>query len=146
MDFFAPALYLDYSYSDMQKKLFLESNIKYSLQLGKEFKKPVFPFVWHRYSLISGKYAQIKINEKKFNNYIANILNFTFNNCKVDGVIWWNGESSGYAGRKNSKNINDFSDEDLEIIIADEERKIVDDLKTKSLVVALAALGINFFV
>ncbi|HRM35232.1 MAG TPA: hypothetical protein PLX81_02620 [Aliarcobacter cryaerophilus] len=32
---------------------------------------------------------------------------------------------------ENSKNINDFSDEDL---------------KTKSLVVALAALGINFFV
>ena len=30
---------------------------------------------------------------------------------------------------ENSKNINDFSDEDLEIIIADEERKIVDDLK-----------------
>jgi hypothetical protein len=49
-------------------------------------------------------------------------------------------------GIENSKNINDFSDEDLEIIIADEERKIVDDLKTKSLVVALAALGINFFV
>ncbi len=47
---------------------------------------------------------------------------------------------------ENSKNINYFSDEDLEIIIADEERKIVDDLKTKSLVVALAALGINFFV
>ena len=47
---------------------------------------------------------------------------------------------------ENSKNINDFSDEDLEIIIADEERKIVDDLKTKSLVVALAAIGINFFV
>ena len=47
---------------------------------------------------------------------------------------------------ENSKNINDFSDEDLEIIIADEERKIVDDLKTKSLEIALAALGINFFV
>lgn len=47
---------------------------------------------------------------------------------------------------ENNKSIDDFSDEDLEIIIADEERKIVDDLKTKSLVVALAALGINFFV
>ncbi|HJE03693.1 MAG TPA: hypothetical protein K8U92_07435 [Aliarcobacter thereius] len=47
---------------------------------------------------------------------------------------------------ENHKTFDDFSDEDLEIIIADEERKIVDDLKTKSLVVALAALGINFFV
>ena len=47
---------------------------------------------------------------------------------------------------ENGKSFNDFSDEDLEIIIADEERKITDDLKTKSLVVALAALGINFFI
>lgn len=47
---------------------------------------------------------------------------------------------------ENHKTFDDFSDEQLEIIIADEERKIIDDLKTKSLVVALAALGLNFFV
>jgi len=47
---------------------------------------------------------------------------------------------------ENHKTFDDYSDEELEIIIADEERKIVDDLKTKSLVVALAALGLNFFV
>ena len=47
---------------------------------------------------------------------------------------------------ENYKTFDDYSDEQLEIIIADEERKIVDNLKTKSLVVALAALGLNFFV
>ena len=47
---------------------------------------------------------------------------------------------------ENHKTFNDYSDEQLEVIIADEERKIIDDLKTKSLVVALAALGLNFFV
>ena len=47
---------------------------------------------------------------------------------------------------ENYKTFDDYSDEQLEIIIADEERKIIDDLKTKSLVVALAALGLNFFV
>ena len=47
---------------------------------------------------------------------------------------------------ENHKSFDDYTDEQLEIIIADEERKIVDDLKTKSLVVALAALGLNFFV
>ena len=47
---------------------------------------------------------------------------------------------------ENYKTFDDYSDEQLEIIIADEERKIVDDLKTKSLVVALATLGLNFFV
>jgi len=47
---------------------------------------------------------------------------------------------------ENHKSFDDFSDDELEVIIADEERKIIDDLKTKSLVVALAALGINFFI
>lgn len=47
---------------------------------------------------------------------------------------------------ENYKTFDDYNDEQLEIIIADEERKIVDDLKTKSLVVALAALGLNFFI
>jgi hypothetical protein len=47
---------------------------------------------------------------------------------------------------ENHKTFDNYTDEELEIIIADEERKIVDDLKTKSLVVALAALGLNFFV
>ncbi|APW65007.1 MULTISPECIES: hypothetical protein [Arcobacteraceae] len=47
---------------------------------------------------------------------------------------------------ENHKTFDDYNDEQLEVIIADEERKIIDDLKTKSLVVALAALGLNFFV
>ncbi len=44
------------------------------------------------------------------------------------------------------KTFDDYSDEEIEIIVADEERKIIDDLKTKSLVVALTALGLNFLV
>ena len=47
---------------------------------------------------------------------------------------------------ENHKTFDDYSDEQLEVIILDEERKIIDDLKTKSLVVALAALGLNFFI
>ena len=47
---------------------------------------------------------------------------------------------------ENHKTFDDYADDQLEVIIADEERKIIDDLKTKSLVVALAALGLNFFI
>ena len=47
---------------------------------------------------------------------------------------------------ENHKTFDDFNDDELEIIIADEERKIIDDLKNKSLVAALAFLGLNFFV
>ncbi len=47
---------------------------------------------------------------------------------------------------QNHKTFDDYNDEQLEIIIADEERKIIDDLKTNSLVVALAALGLIVFI
>ncbi len=47
---------------------------------------------------------------------------------------------------ENHKSFDDFSDEELEAIIADEERKIIDDLKTKSLVAALAILGLDFLI
>ncbi len=47
---------------------------------------------------------------------------------------------------ENHKSFDDFSDEELEIIIADEERKIIDDLKTKSLVASLAILGLDFLI
>lgn len=46
---------------------------------------------------------------------------------------------------ENHKSLDDFSEEEIEIILSDEERKIIDDLKTKSLVVVLATLGINIF-
>jgi len=47
---------------------------------------------------------------------------------------------------ENHKSFDDFSDEELDVIIADEERKIIDDLKTKSLVAALAILGLDFLI
>lgn len=47
---------------------------------------------------------------------------------------------------ENHKTFDDYSDEELEIIILDEENKIKDDLKTKSLVGALAILGLDFLV
>ena len=71
---------------------------------------------------------------------------------KTDDLLTLKYSASGYSGGahgyyfENYKTFDDYSDEQLEIIIADEERKIVDDLKTKSLVVALAALGLNFFI
>ena len=47
---------------------------------------------------------------------------------------------------EHHKTFDDYTDEELEIIIADEESKIKDDLKTKSLVAALAILGLDFLI
>ena len=47
---------------------------------------------------------------------------------------------------ENHKTFDDFTDEELEIIIADEERKIIDDLKTKSLAVVTCCSWNKLFV
>lgn len=47
---------------------------------------------------------------------------------------------------EHHKTFDDYSNEELEIIIIDEENKIKDDLKTKSLIGALAILGLDFLV
>jgi hypothetical protein len=43
------------------------------------------------------------------------------------------------------KDINTFSEEDLEIIIADEERKVIDKIKSMSVMGLLAFFGITLF-
>ena len=47
---------------------------------------------------------------------------------------------------EHHKTFDDYTDEELEIIITDEENKIKDDLKTKTLVGALAILGLDFLI
>jgi hypothetical protein len=44
------------------------------------------------------------------------------------------------------KSFDDYKDEELEIMLSNEKRKIIDDLKTKTLVGALAILGLDFLV
>ena len=41
--------------------------------------------------------------------------------------------------------INKLSDEDLEVIIADEEDKLIGEYKTKGLLALLAMLGLSWF-
>ncbi len=47
---------------------------------------------------------------------------------------------------ENGKKCEDFNDEELEVIIYDEEQKIIDNLKSKSLIALLALLGLDFLV
>ncbi len=47
---------------------------------------------------------------------------------------------------EHHKTFDDYTDEELEVIILDEENKIIDSLKTKTLVGALAILGLDFLI
>ena len=44
------------------------------------------------------------------------------------------------------KTFDNYSDEELEIMLSNEKRKVIEDLKTKTLVGALAILGLDFLV
>lgn len=44
------------------------------------------------------------------------------------------------------KSFDDYNDIELEIMLTNEKNKIIDDLRTKSLVGALALLGLDFLV
>ena len=61
-----------------------------------------------------------------------NIRSRAIENAKVTIIL---------AGR----DINTFSEDDLEVIIADEERKIIDKMKSMSLMGILAFFGISLF-
>ena len=99
IDFFTTALYMTSSYTQKEKEYFLKSNLLNSLALSNLMDKPIYPFVWHRYGLNNKVNAMKKIEIDYFKKYIATILNVEYNNIKVNGVIWWNGESGGYAKR-----------------------------------------------
>ncbi len=44
------------------------------------------------------------------------------------------------------KSLDNYTDEEIEIMLSSEKHKVIDDLKTKSLVGALALLGLDFLV
>ena len=46
----------------------------------------------------------------------------------------------------HNKTFDDYSDEELEILISREKQKIIDYIKNKTLVATLAFLGLNFFI
>jgi hypothetical protein len=86
-DFISPSLY-SFIRNDTSKYLAdVNQHLKLSLEIGKKLNKPVMPFIWHRYQTNS---SLVPINE--FNNHIQQILNYTYQGSKVNGLIWWNSE------------------------------------------------------
>lgn len=106
VDFLAPALYLTSTYTVKEQLYFIETNVRNSIRLGNSIKKPIYPFIWHRYGLNNKKNAMKKIEKRVFINYVSNVLNTEYNHRKVNGIIWWNGESGGYLNRKKFQALN----------------------------------------
>jgi hypothetical protein len=104
LDFFDPCLYLqnaNETLSETDTKYYAASYLHYSLELAVKMNKPIFPFVWNRFSDNS------MISYTKFSETVKAILNMQYQNQKVNGVIWWNCEPYLFVNKKNSAIISE---------------------------------------
>src|SRR5690606_26154260 len=87
-----PSLYLVYPNEQVgvkKNREYLESNLKYSLQLGEQFNKPVIPWVWHIIHPTNKDFGGNLISKEDFSNYIALIASTKYKNKGAEGVLIW---------------------------------------------------------
>lgn len=116
VDFLTPSLYVLDDRSEIADNFsynYGRSNAEYSIKLGLELNKPVYPFIWHRYSDHSKKSSHALIELQHFEKFVKGILGAKYKNKKVDGVIWWECENFLYnnlkilPAAKDYKNVSD---------------------------------------
>jgi len=93
-DLLFPSLY-DY-YRDDNKyaggkrdSLYIEENLDLVFNINKIIKKRIYVFVWHRWHNSNSERPLEAIDLGEFRRHPNIILNFTKNNRKVDGIVWW---------------------------------------------------------
>jgi hypothetical protein len=116
-DVLFPSLYVSYttnlSAGDLtpkyQKDEVIASHLANSLNWGRQLKKPVLVFMWHRY--YSAGFRQnslqlIPLNE--FESYVKAVLSYSVQGAKVNGVILWGNDTYYYKAKYDALN-NEFS-------------------------------------
>ena len=98
VDFLAPGCYLWYAGADGIGNKFmdhyLDVYVRYSVELGVKLNKPVYPFVWNRYSDNSKM-----MDKNTFYQYVYRIITTLNFGKRVDGILWWNCEDYLYSTR-----------------------------------------------
>ena len=115
LDFFDPSLYLlndRETFSETNTNFSSSSYLHYSLELAVIMNKPIFPFIWHRYSSNGAL-----MSKELFRETMKDILSMQYQNRKVNGVVWWNCEPYLFDNKKDSK------------IISEEYKNVVDPAK-----------------
>ncbi|HMG82327.1 MAG TPA: hypothetical protein VK559_04785, partial [Ferruginibacter sp.] len=98
-DFISPSLYI--LYPDKEKGSnanvnYLKLNLQTALEYGKRLNKPVIPFVWYVVAPTNKLYGGEIIDKDQMLSYIATIKNFSWQNQKPKGVIWWEASDKGF--------------------------------------------------
>ncbi|MDR0261942.1 MAG: hypothetical protein LBJ04_01820 [Sphingobacterium sp.] len=91
MDYICPNFY-QFLRNDKDKyEEDVRQHVLLSIKIGQMVNKPVLGLVWHRYQTNS---ELVPPNE--FASYVDKISSYSYQNKKLDGVIWWNSEGFNY--------------------------------------------------
>jgi hypothetical protein len=95
VDVLTPALYDYYpettTFAD--DKAYFSDNLQVALRLGELLKKPVYPYIWHRWHDSNQKDGLNLIPKKEFNDDLNYILSASYNSWQVSGLIWFGAQS-----------------------------------------------------
>lgn len=90
-DYLFPSIYTFYDehtdYIAFENKRYLSENASEAVKLGKQFGKPVLPFVMHRFHPSNATFGMAQIPESTFLRDIDLI-----NKTGVDGIVWWSAD------------------------------------------------------
>jgi len=103
-DFIAPSLYIFYPVESAKKgnSEYIKKNVGLALEMGRRYKKPVYPFIWHRVHPSNKEYGEKLVDIDVFEEAIFQITNVTYNGGKIAGLIWWHAENFSYLNRAKS--------------------------------------------
>lgn len=100
-DVFAISAYDVYAVGDNKANVNAVLNdIKSSLKLGKKYNKPVMAVVWNRYANPRDKRMFQLMPDNIFLNTVRKIAAVNYQGKKIDGIIWWGGDSKFYDQKK----------------------------------------------
>jgi len=108
VDVLFPSMYMFYDdgiVGTLKNSEYITSNIEKSIELGKKYGKPVYPFVLHRFHPSNEKLGWLLMENSFWEDYVNKIVSCEYNGNYVDGIVWWSADTYFY-GRKDGMNMN----------------------------------------
>ena len=95
-----------------------------AVEAGRKAKKPIYAFVWQRFSESNEKESLQLLPEKQFSKHLDIILNTRYQNTRVTGLIWFDGIKYYYRTKPNLASMDARS---MEMDDSDENKVNVED-------------------
>jgi len=107
-DFIAPSLYSFYpdSKHTTNNNSYLKNNLELALKIGKQYHKPVMPFIWHRVHPANKSTGGGLLPMAYFKETVREIANASYQGHKATGIFWWHSESYSFRNQSKDKAVS----------------------------------------